>query len=117
MAFVSQVSIPHMSYPWRMVTQPDGTLAVNVDEQDSIDEILSCVQEIVVCPLGAWIDQPSFGMPSSVFAQAPVGTGGLTQAITRWEPRATAVAREYPDLVSRSIRNISVDVSSNQPDQ
>ena len=56
-------TIPHISFPWRMVVQPDGTLAAASDEQDSLDEVVSAVQQIAACPVGAWADQPSFGVP------------------------------------------------------
>ena|SRR6185437_15317678 len=110
-------TIPHVSFPWRMVRQPDGTLAAASDEQDSLDEVMSAVQQIAACPVGAWVDQPSFGVPSQLFAQAPLDAEGVTRAIERWEPRASAAAREYPDQFDASIRTIAVSVSSIQQDQ
>lgn len=117
MGYVSQTTIAHVSYPWRMIVQPDGTLAANADEQDSLDEILSAVAEITACPMGAWVDRPSFGIPSQVFAQAPLDPGTVTQAITRWVPDAVTVAREYPDQFDAATRHLNIDVSSTQPDQ
>lgn len=117
MGFVNQTTVAHISFPWQMIVQPDGSLAANCDEQDSLAEILSCVQEIAACPVAAWADQPSFGVPSQVFSQAPLDPSGITQAIQRWEPRATAVAQEYPDQFDNATRHIAVTVSSIQQDQ
>ena len=117
MGYANQTTIAHISYPWRMIVQPDGTLAVNADEQDSLNEILSAVAEITVCPMGAWVDRPSFGIPSQLFAQAPLDAGTVTQAIQRSEPRAVTVAQEYPDQFDAATRHLTIDVSSTQPDQ
>lgn len=117
MGFVSQTTVPHISFPWRMVTQPDGSLAAACDEQDSLDEVMSCVQEITACPVGAWADNPSFGVPNQVFSQAPLDPTGITLAIQRWEPRATAAAQEYPDQFDVATRHITVTVSTAQQDQ
>jgi hypothetical protein len=88
-----------------------------VVEQDSLEDIFACVRMIVECPRGAWIDSPQFGIPSPLFAQAPVGTAGIQQAIVRQEPRASLLLSEYPDLLSPGARRVRIDVSSAPSDQ
>ena len=117
MADASSITTPHFAFPIQMQTQSDGTLAVAVNEQDSLPDILACVQMIVACPIGAWVDQTSFGIPSPLFAQAPVQTAGITQAISRWEPRAVLNAQESPDAVSDAVRDIQIAISGLTADQ
>lgn len=104
---------PHFGWPFTF--SPETGVAVV--EQDSLDEIMANVRLIVSCPLGAWLDVPSFGVPSPLFAQAPVNTSGIEQAIVQWEPRAVTTAREYPDAFNDATRNIVVNVSTAQADQ
>lgn len=109
--------IPQFGFPFTFAVQPDGTTDAAVNEQDSLDDVFACVQAIVACPLGAWIDNPAFGIPLPTFAQAPVSTIGIRSAVSRWEPRASLALREYPDLLDQAVRNIQVDVSTLQPSQ
>ncbi len=104
--------IPHLAYP--LTISP--TQGAAVVEQDALEEVFACVQAIVACPIGAWSEQPTFGIPSLLFAQAPVGAEGIRQAILRWEPRADAAIIEYPDLLSAATRNVLVNVTATQTD-
>lgn len=117
MATVAATNIPHRAYPFRMVTQPDGSLAADVNEQDSLDDILDCAQAIVACPAGAWIDNLGFGVPSLAFSQTPLDADGVGRAVSRWEPRAMSAAREYPDKFDQTLRHVQVDVTTQQSDQ
>lgn len=115
---MTATNVPHFAYPFTMAAQPGtGALAANTVEQDSLDDILACVQMIVACPAGAWIDQPGYGVPSLVFSQTPVDPSGIARAIGRWEPRAAAAASEYPDLVDAATRHVQVTVAALQADQ
>jgi hypothetical protein len=107
------VLIPHFAFPFTF-TAANGAA---VYEQDSIDEILTCATLIASCPQGAWPDQPAFGIPSPLFAQAPINPNGILQSITRWEPRAVATAVEYPDAFNDAIRTVQISISSAQTDQ
>lgn len=111
------IDVPHFAVPFTISTQLNGTISADVNEQDSLEDILACVQTITVCPIGAWIDQPTFGIPSPVFANTPVGTTGITQALGTWEPRAATAASEFPDEFDAATRHINVNVTPVSPDQ
>jgi phage baseplate assembly protein W len=113
MSVTEPVVIPHFQWPWSF----DTSTGVAVVEQDTIDETYSNVQFLVACPAGAWQDQPSFGIPSPLFSQAPVDTNGIEQAIVAWEPRAAVAAIEYSDVMSDAIRHVRLNISTQPADQ
>jgi hypothetical protein len=77
------VTTPHFAFPFQMTSQ--GCAVV---EQDSYDEVISCVQAITVCEIGECPELPTFGIPDLAFQQGPPSTGGLVAAVQRWEPLA-----------------------------
>lgn len=103
---------PHFEYPFDFT--PSGA---EVNEQDSLDDVFDCVQAIVACPVGTRNEEPAFGIPNLLGAQAPLNVTGLERAIQRWEPRAAAIAREYPDLLNEAFRHVQINVSAVQADR
>jgi hypothetical protein len=91
----SNVSIPH--FEWPFTTNAKG---VTVAQQDTDQEVDTCVMAIAVCQIGAWVENPAFGIPDPTFKQVPLDLDGVTTALTHWEPRATesAVARLIPGM-------------------
>lgn len=79
-------TIPHMQYP--VVIAPSGAVTV---EQDSLDDVLSCVDAIVACPAAACPELPTFGIPDVAFQGAPTDPQPVIAAIEEWEPRAAGV--------------------------
>lgn len=57
-------------------------------EQDSLDDVTSCVRAIVLCPTGACQQMPTFGTTPATFSQLPLDPSQLVDEIRRWEPRA-----------------------------
>jgi hypothetical protein len=98
-------TIPHFQVPFQLVTTGNRAGAVVV-EQDTLEEIVSCVNTIVECPIGACPQLPTFGIPQPTFAQAPISTTELVAAIQTLEPRATedAVSTLMPDGTSWGIQ-------------
>lgn len=91
------VTTPHFSFPFTL--DPDGA---RVAEQDSFEEIISCVQAIATCPLGACPDLPRFGIPDPTFLPGPPDATSLVDVIELWERRAdeTAVVQALDQLGS-----------------
>ncbi len=81
------VSIPHFNVPFSMVVTGPTSGAVVV-EQDTLEEVLACVNTVAECTIGQCPTLPFFGRPDLTFSQAPVNTRELVAAIQRWEPRA-----------------------------
>jgi len=84
----SLVATPHLRFPFSFSAENGATVL----EQDSFDEIISSVQMVLACPLGACPDLPTYGYPDLTFEPGPPSTSALLAAIQLWEPRATEAA-------------------------
>ena len=91
--------IPHFSVPFRFA---HGRASVN--EQDSVDEIASCVFTVMACPKGFRSELPEFGIPDPVFKQQPLDLAELAAAVELWEPRAETLltdAKNADELIAQ----------------
>lgn len=93
---------PHFQFPFRRGA---------VVEQDTVDHIMSCEAVIVSYPVGLRQDRPEFGWPWPELSTPPLDLGPLEQALRQFEPRGTATASQYTDLIQASMQHISVDVA------
>lgn len=75
--------IPHLDWPVRILA--NGHLASN--EQDSIDDIATCVAVSLLTPPGWRDDEPDFGSRLD-FPLLPVNLSDLQSSVARDEPRA-----------------------------
>ena len=101
----------------RIATNAAGVVSAAVNEQDSIADVMSCVQMIASCPQGAWVDRPGYGVPSIPFSQTPIDATSYAAAVMRSEPRAIATAESFRDLLDPSAAWLQVNVSTQQADQ
>lgn len=103
--------IPHFSLPFRFDTT-GGYPSAAVVEQDTTDEITSCVLAIVLCPLGFRAEQPDFGIADPTFSQGLVDREPIAAAINEWEPRAHSVVGvrldDADELIDRVLVSLSV---------
>lgn len=76
-------TIPHLDWPVRLGAS--GHLVSN--EQDSIDDIATCVAISLLTPPGFRIDEPEFGTRPD-FPLLPLDLSGLGSELARDEPRA-----------------------------
>lgn len=97
------VTIPHVTFP---LTINRTTSAVSVAEQDSQQDILSCVRMILACPTGTCPEIPGFGRPDPTFSPVPVDTAGLAAAIQFWEPRVVNVNVSQADVAGGQVFQI-----------
>lgn len=102
------VEIPHFEAPFKITAK--GAV---VAEQDSRDEIESCVSNILVCAQGFRTDLPDFGMPDVQFDALPIDTDAVKQAIRKYEPRAalTVSATGAPDNPSAQTLHVDLHLS------
>lgn len=84
--------IPHLDWPVRVL--PSGHLASN--EQDSIDDIATCVAISLLTPPGWRDDEPDFGSRLD-FPVLPISLSDLAGQIARDEPRAQLDLRDDED--------------------
>ncbi len=100
------VTTPHFASPFTLA--PSGRVIVN--EQNSQEDVEDAVYNVVVCPQGAKLGDPSFGVPFLLFSNLPLDTGPTVAAIQRLEPRAT-VAIIQSAATNAGIENLMVNVS------
>lgn len=106
------VETPHFSLPFRFDTQPNGTLAAAVTEQDSVDEVADCVVRITNTPIGTRDELPEFGVTVPLFEQTPVNVERLVSEIREWEPRASLSGSQRIDSLDELLTNIRLDVAA-----
>lgn len=96
---------PHISFPFRL--RPDGQAAVYV-EQDDPDEVLDCVQVLLLTPLGSRDEVPDYGVGDPAFRERGADLNAIIGAVERWEPRAAAEAEQLIDQLSGTVQiNVS----------
>lgn len=98
--------LPHFQAPFSF----NGAGVANVVEQDSVEEVGSCVYNVVVCMQGQRLDEPDFGIADPMFAAAPVDIAGIEDVVTTWEPRADLALSEHGDAVNAALRTVQIDV-------
>jgi phage baseplate assembly protein W len=81
--------IPHLSLPLRI---SEGAYASV--QQDTLDELVCCVQAICSFPIGSRIEAPEFGIPEFEHSDRPLPTQQLEAIVEQWEPRANVEISE-----------------------
>jgi|SRR3954469_15633409 phage baseplate assembly protein W len=80
--------VPHLALPLRIV----GTGYVSV-QQDTLDEVTTCVAAITLFPLGYRDDRPDFGVRALELTDRPLALD-IEQAVEAFEPRASVRVAE-----------------------
>lgn len=97
---------PHFAYPFRF----DGPHAVEV-EQDTVEEVETCVEVVLHTRPGERDDLPEFGVPDPTFGQRPLDLDAMASAVTVWEPRADLFVEARPDRFQESVERAQITVS------
>lgn len=77
----------HFALPFRLV----GGRAALI-EQDTDAEIRQCARVVLMCPQGARLELPAFGLPDPAFALRGPDLAPIERTLDTWEPRARAHA-------------------------
>lgn len=77
----------HFALPFRLA----GARAA-VIEQDTDAEIRQCAAVALMCPQGARLELPSFGLPDPAFRVGGPDLTAIERTLDTWEPRARAHA-------------------------
>ena len=99
------MDLPHVTLPIRFG---------NYVEQDSDDEIATCVEAITRCELGFREEAPEFGIPSRLFDMAPLDYESIRSAIEEQEPRASVDVSGSTDLVDEAVQRLEVNIRPEQ---
>lgn len=86
---------PHLAFPFQWAAS--GSAACN--EQDTTDDVLSCVGVVIVTPYGYRVDEPDFGARPEEMGVLPMDLASITQAIEASEPRASVQITEDEALI------------------
>jgi hypothetical protein len=97
---------PQFDAPFRLDTSGHPVMV----EQDSSEEIGAAVYNIVICPQGAKLNDPTFGTPSPLFGNAPLDTTAIIKAVQAREPRANATAVQETIRVVQAAQPVRLDV-------
>lgn len=94
------ILVPKLRVPFQIV---GGRAAVV--EQDSVDEIVQCVEYLLRTEPGSRYEAPEFGLPDPAFTERPDQLLSLARSvIDRWEPRAaTRLSSEEIDQLTRRV--------------
>lgn len=101
--------IPHFALPFRF----EGGRAVVV-QQDSIDDVATCVEVILRYRQGDRVDLPEFGIPDPTFTEGPIDLAAIERAVEKWEERADVLITEDPDRFDELVRHVLVEVRGAQ---
>jgi len=97
--------IPHFALPFRF-----GAPQAAVNEQDSLDEIADCALAILICPAGFRVELPAFGLPDPTFTMPGPDLDELRSTLELWEPRASVLLSEHPDVIDELIARVGVNI-------
>jgi phage baseplate assembly protein W len=101
--------IPHFDIPLRY----NGATPAVVD-QDTVEDIINCVEVAIRTTQGQRIEIPDFGIPDLTFSQQPVPVQEIFDTILKYEPRATILIDQNPSVINQMIAEIKVRVSAQE---
>jgi len=76
--------------------------------QGSPEDIGAQVYNTVVCPEGAKLGDPKFGVPLVLFGQAPLNTAPLLNGIRRVVPDADLSIAAVADRFDAAVQNVTI---------
>jgi hypothetical protein len=100
------VDFPHFDVPFRWGTNRHAVVV----EQDSTEDLITCIQAIIRHEVGSRPEAPEFGINDPTF-QAPVDIADIRAKIIRDEPRvAFLLEGPEPDALDELIHRIIMRV-------
>jgi phage baseplate assembly protein W len=105
---MADIIVPHLAIPLRMKTDNKG---FTVNEQDSLEDVLDCVETLVRYPRGLRIDRPEFGTPDQVFHERGASAIEIKGAINEQEPRADILVDAEQDELDQLISRVRISVA------
>jgi len=101
----TQVATPHFALPLRYI---NGSAVVN--QQDTMDDIASCVEAICLTNPGDRDEMPDFGIVDPTFGPTTIPESALLSQIENFEPRATLLLSQSPDQYDIALVNADISV-------
>jgi phage baseplate assembly protein W len=94
----ADIIVPKLAFPFRLSASGKRALCV---EQDSVEEIVACVEVLLRTELGSRVEAPTYGISDQAFRQGGASLNEIRNAIAMWESRAdvTLEAGDIENLV------------------
>lgn len=108
---MSNVRVPHFDYPFHF----GYTGHASVVEQDSAQEITTCITTCLLTNKGDRIELPTFGIDPLIFDRQPLPLDRLYSDIVEQEPRALMALSQSPDPTNMLTDLINIVVQNQQP--
>lgn len=110
----SEIENPHFQLPFRFGGCKGGAF---VNEEDSSEEIIQCIEVLLAYPIGAHPNIPGFGTPDVLFksiSEESTTADMLREAILQWEGRASIETSEgTPLLTDELIQQLTLRIGVN----
>ena len=100
------VMVPHFAFPFAL-----NCTACAVVEQDSSQDIQTCVEVCLMTPPGSRIVLMDYGVPEVLYSQAPVNIPAIIAALNKWEPRGATTISETIDTLDQKIVHMQVNTT------
>jgi len=108
--------IPHFTLPFKFRAFGGGQIVAAVAEQDSEDDIFSCVELVLRYKRGFRLTLPTFGVTDQIFFSPDFDKDKIIEEINEWESRADLSVEHIDDTVDELIHRILFTVSSRSED-
>lgn len=89
--------IPHFSFPFSFKGLNVHAREV---EQDTVDDVASCVAAVLLTRVGQYSDSPEFGTNDPVFIEGGIDPDEMMRVVEFWEPRIVATVEEGWDFAA-----------------
>lgn len=103
------MAIPHLSYPLRFANDRIAT-----NEQDTNDDVVSCVAVVLLHHPGDRELMPEFGVLDLTFMKQPLDLATIIAAVDKWEPRAAQNFAQIQSSVDPLIVTVIDNIASRE---
>lgn len=97
--------VPHFASPFSI-----GRSGAAVVEQGSPENAADNIYNIAVCPQGARLDNPAFGIPQLAYANMPIPLDKLEEALKTYEPDCDLSIEQHREAVAQAGILVAVSV-------
>lgn len=98
----------HFDYPFSFSSLTKHATEV---EQDSIDDVINCVEVAILTDYGSRPEVPGYGLPDQVFDTLPLNLDDIATTVEGLEPRASLLLTQEIDPDDNLIARITAAVS------
>lgn len=102
---------PHFDYPFRL----KGSSFAEV-EQDTMDDLVACIEAALLTPQGFRDEIPSFGITETTFQTQPIRSQQMMDEIVQHEPRANLLMDQEPNKFNQMIADVAMKVTAREED-